>query len=458
MKLARLVVSGSLAASSFLFATLVAAAPTVYTSRATFETAFPGLRVETFQGKMTSAGCPSPISTDTPNNNCFDQGFLGPGFTIGGTESHATDGISLNNGAVTGNFIVTSYYSDTTVLTLNPPQLLVGFDVQTLGGGAAVLTSGTTVTVSAYDGTAALIAKTDVDTTTFFGIRSDVPVAKVQLFRSGTFAEGLDNLSFGPSFTSVSPATGGYRGGSTVTLTGTGLNASTTVSFDGVAATDVMVTGGTSITCKAPAHAAGVVDVSIQTSGVSLGKPSSFTYVAHTATAALALTPKTPRFDDEPNTFTATVTGTDPTGSVVLMEGATELKEASLAAGSADLSTVLGAGTHSVFARYKGDPFHAPVDSSPVELEVMSHPPPLGVDAGSDAGGANGSDSGRSGGAPDSSVGPGASSEDGGASAAPTADASESGCSASREAPRAPFGFAMALTLAGALAFLRRRR
>lgn len=455
MKLARLIVCGSLAASTFFATAIAAAAPTLYTSRVTFETAFPGLAVETFQGKNTSAGCPSPISTDTPSSSCFDQGVLEPGFTIGGTESHANDGVVLNNGA-TGHFINTSYYSDTTVLTLSPPQYVVGFDVHLVGSSGIVLSSGTTATVTAYDGTMAVISTATVDATGFFGIRSDVPVTKVHVFRTGTYAEGIDNLSFGPSFTSVSPATGGYRGGSTVTLTGAGLNAATTVTFGGVAATDVMVTGGTTITCTAPAHADGAVDVVVQTSGVSLTKASSFTYVAYTATAALALTPKAPRFDDEPNAFTATVTGTNPTGVVALMEGTTELTEAAISAGSADLSVVLGAGTHSVFARYKGDPFHVPVDSSPVELEVTSHPPPLNVDAGSDAGsagGSNGVDGGASGGTSDS----GLPADDAGAAPSTGDASSESGCNASREAPRAPFAFAMALTLVAALALARRR-
>lgn len=326
------------------------------------------------------------------------------------------------------------------MLTLSPAQFAVGFDMHLVGGGAVLLTDGTTATVTVYDDSAALVATQDVATGGFFGVRSDTPIATVKIFRNGTYAEGIDNLVFGPAFSSVTPATGGYRGGSSVTLTGAGLAASTTVTFDGVPATDIVVTGGTSLTCKAPAHAAGTVDVVLQTSGVSLTRASSFTYAAHSATVALTLTPKSPRYPDEPNAFTATVTGTDPQGTVTLMEGATELAQGSLASGTADFSVLLGVGTHNVFARYKGDPFHAEASSSETTVDVVEHPPPA-LDAGL----------GDGGGAP---LNP---SDDAGAGGAANGGATESGCATSSESPRTPLGFAAALVTLVALAFVRRR-
>jgi MYXO-CTERM domain-containing protein len=411
-----------------------AAAPTVYTTRATFDTAFPGLSIETFQGLATNTGCPSPLSTATANNTCFDQGTLRAGFSVGGIDSHPTDGMGLGDGP-TGRFIRTSYYADTTVLTLSPAQYAVGFDVL-LADSGGVLGDATTATVTVYDESDAVIVSQDVANKTFFGIRSDVRVGSVRLFRVGVYAEGIDNLVFGPTFASIAPATGGFRGGSSVTLTGEGLAANTTVSFDGTAATSVMVTGGKMLTCVAPAHAAGAVDVSLTTSGVTLTRAASFTYVAHTATVALALTPKSPRYHDEPNAFTATVTGTDPTGNVALMEGSAELSQSALADGGAAFSVTLPAGTHSVFARYKGDPFHAEVDSAAVAVAVEMRPVPI-VDAGIDSG-------------TNVPIPP----IDAGAPTTTNAE-DDSGCSAS---PRTPFGAGGLLLAVVALLFARRRQ
>jgi MYXO-CTERM domain-containing protein len=482
MKLVPSIAGCSIAATLVLFGASAAAAPTVYTSRTTFDAAFPGLGIETFQGLTASAGCPSPLSSASAKNSCFEQGTLRAGFSVGGVESHPTDGVVLTPGP-TGHFIATSYYSDTTVLDLSPAQLVVGFDMQLVGGGGVLLTNGTTATITAYDGSSNVIATQDVASGGFFGVRSDVPVAFVKVNRTGIFSEGIDNLAFGPAFSSVSPPTGGYRGGSTVTLTGEGLAAGTTVTFDGVPATDVVVSGGTSLTCKAPAHAEGTVDVVLQTSGVTLTRASSFTYVAHTASIALSVVPKSPRYDGETNAFTATVTGTAPTGSVELFEESTKLTQGALANGSVELVTALGVGTHHLFARYEGDPFHPEAESSEVTVEVEMRPPPpldagldaatddpdAGLDAGDDAA-ANASDAAADSSAPGapttddasaSSDGNGADASSGGNAAGASSDGDDtgddSGCTASREAPRAPFG-AAALMLFAVFAWGRRRK
>jgi hypothetical protein len=76
----------------------------------------------------------------------------------------------------------------------------------------------------------------------------------------------LPNLN-PPTVSSVSPANGGVAGGTGVTITGTNFGGTgafvPVVTFGGVAATNVVVTTGsfTQITCTAPAHAAGAVDV-----------------------------------------------------------------------------------------------------------------------------------------------------------------------------------------------------
>ncbi len=72
-----------------------------------------------------------------------------------------------------------------------------------------------------------------------------------------------------PAVTAISPSTGSTLGGNTVTITGTGFQATSgalaadTVSFGGTPATDVTVNSPTSITATAPSGSAGAVDVTV---------------------------------------------------------------------------------------------------------------------------------------------------------------------------------------------------
>jgi hypothetical protein len=70
-----------------------------------------------------------------------------------------------------------------------------------------------------------------------------------------------------PSITNVSPPTGSITGGTSVTLSGTNFTGATSVTFGGTPALSFSVNSATSITATTPAHAAGVVNVSVTTSG-----------------------------------------------------------------------------------------------------------------------------------------------------------------------------------------------
>jgi hypothetical protein len=71
-------------------------------------------------------------------------------------------------------------------------------------------------------------------------------------------------------------------------------------------------------------------------------------------------------------TFTATVTGTTPTGTVQFKDGAANLgAPVALAGGTASLTTSsLGAGTHSITAVYSGDADDA-TSTSPAVSQVV---------------------------------------------------------------------------------------
>lgn len=68
-----------------------------------------------------------------------------------------------------------------------------------------------------------------------------------------------------PTVTSVTPTGGAAAGGTAVTVNGTNFTGATGVSFGATAATAVVVVSPTQITCTAPAHAAGQVDVTVTT-------------------------------------------------------------------------------------------------------------------------------------------------------------------------------------------------
>jgi murein DD-endopeptidase MepM/ murein hydrolase activator NlpD len=99
-----------------------------------------------------------------------------------------------------------------------------------------------------------------------------------------------------PTAADVSPAWGPLAGGTVVTITGTDfVVGQTSVTFDGLAATNVQVAGTTSLTAVVPSHPAGSVDVVVATPVGSATLPEGFTYVA----------PLAP-FTDDPLTARAT--------------------------------------------------------------------------------------------------------------------------------------------------------
>ncbi|MDX6373283.1 MAG: hypothetical protein QOD98_2271, partial [Nocardioidaceae bacterium] len=81
-----------------------------------------------------------------------------------------------------------------------------------------------------------------------------------------------------PSLTRVSPAAGPTAGSTRVTLTGTDLTGATSVRFGSAAASSVVVASPTTIIATTPAHAVGMVDVSVATGGGSASLDEGFTY------------------------------------------------------------------------------------------------------------------------------------------------------------------------------------
>jgi len=81
-----------------------------------------------------------------------------------------------------------------------------------------------------------------------------------------------------PSINTVTPATGVAAGGTTVTVSGTNFTGATGVTFGGATGTSFSVSSPSTITVTTPPHAAGAVNVVVQSPNGNATKTTAFTY------------------------------------------------------------------------------------------------------------------------------------------------------------------------------------
>ena len=81
-----------------------------------------------------------------------------------------------------------------------------------------------------------------------------------------------------PTVSDVSPAAGSVAGGETVTIIGTNLTGTTSVTFDGIPAISFTVDSGTQITAITPVGTPGSADVSVATAGGAATAAGAYTY------------------------------------------------------------------------------------------------------------------------------------------------------------------------------------
>jgi serine/threonine-protein kinase len=128
-----------------------------------------------------------------------------------------------------------------------------------------------------------------------------------------------------PAVTGVSPASGGTAGGSTVTITGTGLGGATVVRF-GAAPGTITADSATQITVTTPPSAstagtgAGIVDVTVTTPG-GTSRHTAADHYAYTASAP-AITGVSPPSGGTAGGDTVTITGTGLAGATAVRFGA----------------------------------------------------------------------------------------------------------------------------------------
>jgi hypothetical protein len=156
---------------------------------------------------------------------------------------------------------------------------------------------------------------------------------------------------------------GGGISGAPVTFTVSGANSAT-----GAATTDASGTAQFSYSGKNPGQDTIVATSNNVTSNTATETWTS-TLAATTTTVASSLNPATV---GQSVTFTATVTGSSPTGTIQFLDGSTSLGTAVLTGGTAAIAlSTLSVGTHSITAAYSGDSANA-TSTSAVLSEVVS--------------------------------------------------------------------------------------
>ncbi|WP_324199149.1 IPT/TIG domain-containing protein [Nocardia amamiensis] len=121
-----------------------------------------------------------------------------------------------------------------------------------------------------------------------------------------------------PTLTSVAPRFGPETGGNTVTITGTNLTRTLAVRFGTTQATSFTVVSDTEVTAVAPARAAGIVGVTVTTTG------GTSNAVAYGYGPPPTLTSVAPRFGPETGGNTVTITGTNLTRTLAVRFGTTQ--------------------------------------------------------------------------------------------------------------------------------------
>ncbi|WP_280909685.1 tubulin-like doman-containing protein [Streptomyces sp. SAI-149] len=171
------------------------------------------------------------------------------------------------------------------VLTYIPPAPRVtnlAPDEGTMTGGTQVTISGTdlgsvrTVTFAATPAAAV----TRVDDQTIIAVAPPTTSAGVVSITVSSLG-GSDTAEYRylpvPTISGIEPSVGPIKGGTTVTLHGTGFSGATAVTFGGLEGRDLHVVDDNTITVEAPPHVAGTVEVAVTTpNGTSASAPSSY--------------------------------------------------------------------------------------------------------------------------------------------------------------------------------------
>jgi hypothetical protein len=235
----------------------------------------------------SSAAGPLPVMVITPGGNSIDP----VNFTY--ADPPTATSVSPTTGPAAGG----------TTVTLTGTNFLTGATTVHVGTNLATgvtVVSPTSLTFVTPAGTA---GATQVTVTTASGTSSDLV--------DFTYAAA-------PAVTSISPTSGPLVGGTTVTLTGTGLTGATAVAVGANPATTFAVVNATTLTFTTPAGLAGAVQVTVTTPAGTSTDSVNFTYRPVPVVISVS-----PISGPLVGGTTVTLTGTGFTGATAVMVGAT---------------------------------------------------------------------------------------------------------------------------------------
>ena len=208
---------------------------------------------------------------------------------------------------------------------------LLGYHVyrSTSSTGPFVRLTGETISTASPDGSP-IAATSYIDHATLAGTSYTYLVRAItqQAAITGTYR----NASHGVYVTAVaggsatvvtgaSPASGSTAGGTSVTIAGSNFTGATGVTFGGIPATNVTVVSANQITCIAPPHAAGTVDIVVTTPAGSGTATGGYTYIP--PGSGPSISGLSPTSGPTAGGGTLTITGTGFTGASSVTFGGT---------------------------------------------------------------------------------------------------------------------------------------
>ena len=198
------------------------------------------------------------------------------------TPARATAGavgvIVTTGGGPSGAFSSFTYILPPNIKSMTPSSVSrVGGTIVTITGTNFI--GATSVTLGGLNATSFNVVN-GTSITCITPARTTGGMVSVIVTTGGGPSNAFSTFIYAPFVSAILPAFGTRTGGTGVKITGIGFTGATSVTFGGIAATNVSVFNPTTITCKTPAGiAAGEVGVIVSTGDGPSGAFSSFTYL-----------------------------------------------------------------------------------------------------------------------------------------------------------------------------------
>jgi hypothetical protein len=169
-----------------------------YCNFTSFDNDYPGLLVQDFSASTVPDhsihDMPHPLDAAT-NNDWFNPGDIMPGVQFWASNDHAGDEIVVLGINFQGNSrktIASNYFTDCFIIMFDPPVSAVWMDIVEYEGSGFC-------NIEIYDAGNNLLGS-DVTSASndgiFWGVGSDVPIARIEICSTGNGAEGISRIAF----------------------------------------------------------------------------------------------------------------------------------------------------------------------------------------------------------------------------------------------------------------------